>query len=159
MRGNKKNEGICHEFQKTGKCRFGPNCKYKHVSNTSNTRLTKAQKKSITVAAVKELKREVREKASEAGVNIGNDELQQFLKGFMYVKTIPRERIDKDIVDISSLNVSHLMDMDSDVCWDSGSAMGITTDERGMVYVDKSAKAKESVILKGPSAGKPGCEG
>ena len=46
MRGNKKNEGICYEFQKTGKCRFGPNCKYKHVSNTSNVRLTKAQKKS-----------------------------------------------------------------------------------------------------------------
>ena len=45
MRGNKKNEGMCYEFQKTGKCRFGPNCKYKHVPNTSNIRLTKAQKK------------------------------------------------------------------------------------------------------------------
>ena len=37
--------------------------------------------------------------------------------------------------------------------------MGITTDCRDMVYVDRSDKAKESVILKGPSVGKPGCEG
>ena len=56
-------------ISETGKCRFGPNCKYKHVVNTSNVKLTKAQRKSITVAAVKELKEQVREKAGEAGVD------------------------------------------------------------------------------------------
>ena len=158
MRGGNKNAGVCYEFQKTGKCRFGPNCKYKHAT-TSNVNLTKGQRKSITVAAVKELKRQVREKANEEGVSHGNDEFQNLLKGFMYVKTIPRERMDKEVIDFSSLKVSNLMDMETDVCWDSGSAMGISTDLRDMVYVDSSDKAKESVILKGPSVGKPGCEG
>ena len=101
----------------------------------------------------------MREKANEEGVSYGNEEFQNMLKGFMYVKTIPRERLDKEVMDFSSLKVSNLTGMDTDVCWDSGSAMGITTDCRDMVYVDRSEKAKESVILKGPSVGKPGCEG
>ena len=100
----------------------------------------------------------MREKANEEGVSHDDEEFQNMLKGFMHVKTIPRECLDKEVINFSSLKVSSLTE-DTDVRWDSGSAMGIASDCRGVARVDRSDEAKQSVILKGPKAGAPGCEG
>ena len=45
------------------------------------------------------------------------------------------------------------------MCVTTGSGTGITTDVDDMVYVDDSRQAKDSVRIKGPSVGSPGCSG
>ena len=77
----------------------------------------------------------------------------------MMIRCIPRFINSPTVLNIPAMNTSDLVNMETDVCWDSGSAMGITTDPDDMVFVDSSESAKESVMLKGPSVGKPGCVG
>jgi hypothetical protein len=91
MRGKEKS-GICFEYQKSGKCRFGPNCRYSHdVGGAKNVgvNLTKKQRKSITIAAVKELKKEIKKKAEKDGKGVDDNELADYLKSFMAVRVIP----------------------------------------------------------------------
>ena len=161
MRGKEKS-GICFEFQKTGKCRFGPNCRYSHEGGSSKNvgvQLTKKQRKSITIAAVKELKAEIKSKAESDGKEVDDNNLQDYLKSFMAVRCIPRSTRNPTVVNIPALQISDLVNMKTDVCWDSGSAMGISTDPNDMVYIDTSESARDSVVLRGPSVGTPGCLG
>ena len=60
----KGGDGICYAFRDTGKCKFGQNCKFKHVS-TKKVKLTKTKQKGITVAAIKSLAKKIKNQAKE----------------------------------------------------------------------------------------------
>jgi hypothetical protein len=45
----------------------------------------------------------------------------------------------------------------TDACYDTGSAEGITTEVKDFLMVDRSVIARESVSIRGPSVGTPGC--
>jgi hypothetical protein len=47
----------------------------------------------------------------------------------------------------------------TDACYDAGSAEGITTEVKVFLMIDRSFIARESVSMRGPSVGTPGCEG
>ena len=59
---------------------------------------------------------------------------------------------------MSALATSPLLGM-TDACYDTGSAEGITTDKKDLLFVDESDRAKGSVRIRGPSVGTPGCAG
>ena len=75
------------------------------------------------------------------------------------VKTIPRECFEVLDVDVPAMATSDLINMEQHACYDSGSETGITTERSDMVWVNDSKAAKSSVKIRGPSVGKPGCEG
>ena len=161
MRGIREKSGVCFEYQKTGKCRFGPNCRYSHDGGGAShvgVNLTKKQRKSITIAAVKELKKEIKKKAEKDGKGVDDTDLQDYLKSFMMIKATPRSYRGQIVINVPVMQAD-LVDMSTDVCWDSGSAMGITTDPDDMVSIDTSESAQQSVMLRGPSVGTPGCKG
>ena len=57
---------------------------------------------------------------------------------------------------MSAMATSPLLSM-TDAAYDTGSAEGITTERRDFLWVDDSIAAKESVSIRGPSVGTPGC--
>ena len=158
----KRDDMICYAYRDTGKCKHGVNCKFKHVDAppTKKVKLTKTQKKSCTVAAVKTLTEKLKKKAADRdGKDLDEQELQDYLASLMFVKTIPRECSEVLEIDVPMMATSSLLNMKRHVCYDSGSGTGITTDMDDMVYVDDSKQAKDSVRIKGPSVGSPGCSG
>ena len=158
----KGGDGVCFAFRDTGKCKFGQNCKYKHESGSSSkkVKLTKADKKGITVAAVKTLAKKIKKNAKEKdGKDLDDEELRTYIASFCFVKTIPRECSEVLEIEIPALATSDLIDMNKHACYDSGSGTGITTERDDMVWVNDSKQAKDSVRIRGPSVGAPGCEG
>ena len=153
---------ICRFFQQHGKCRFGEKCKFVHETGGGSAppvkkfRLTKAEKKKVTSAAVKFVENSRAEDTNY--IKSEDDQLENLLKSFCFVRTIPREVLGKVTVDLSMLKVSPLPNME-DVCHDTGSAEGLTTLKSDMVYCDASVEAQESVIIRGPSVGAPLCAG
>ena len=155
-------DGICYAYRDTGKCKFGPNCRYKHERgpSTKKVKLFKANKKGITVAAVKSLAAKIKKAAKERDdTDLDDNELNQYIASFCFVKTIPRECFEVLDIDVPAMATSDLIDMDQHACYDSGSGTGITTERSDMVWVNDSKAAKNSVKIRGPSVGKPGCEG
>lgn len=71
---------------------------------------------------------------------------------------MPREQAGTQEVEVSVMTTSPLLNM-TEAAYDTASAEGITTDERDLLTVDRSATARESVSIRGPSVGTPGCEG
>ncbi len=123
-------------------------------------KLTKADKKGITVAAVKTLAKKIKKSAKEKdGKDLDDDELRTYIASFCFVKTIPRECSEVLDIEIPALATSDLIDMNKHACYDSGSGTGITTIRDDMVWVNDSKAAKDSVRIRGPSVGAPGCEG
>ena len=57
---------------------------------------------------------------------------------------------------MSAMATSPLLSM-TNAAHDTGSAEGITTERRDFLWVDDSIAAKESVSIRGPSVGTPGC--
>ena len=159
MSNKKKGDGICYQFRDTGKCGFGVNCKFKHEPAKKKVKLTKAEKKTITVAAVQSLKDELKKKAKDDGVKVGESELASYLSSLMRIQTIPRVCYDKIDVEVSSMATMELLNTATHACHDSGSGTGISTDARDFVYVDDSAEAANSVQIRGPSVGAPECGG
>ena len=159
MSNKKKGDGICYQFRDTGKCGFGVNCKFKHEPAKKKVKLTKAEKKTITVAAVQSLKDELKKKAKDDGVKVGESELASYLSTLMRIQTIPRVCYDKIDVEVSSMATMELLNTATHACHDSGSGTGISTGARDFVYVDDSAEAANSVQIRGPSVGAAGCGG
>ena len=160
MSAKKKSDGICYAFRDTGRCDFGVNCRYKHVPASKKVRLTSAEKKSITVAAVNTLKSELKRKAKRQGAKkVNNTELDAYLSSLMRIQTIPRECFETLDIEVPSLATMDLLNTRKYACHDSGSGTGISTDPRDFVYVDSSDAAKGSVKIRGPSVGAPGCAG
>ena len=132
---------VCRFFQQHGKCKFGEKCKYSHdvgvsvAPPTKKFRLTKAEKRKVTTAAVKFV-----EKQRKDNKNLGNeddDAMRDLLKSFCLLRTTPREVVGKTVVDISAMKVSPLLDMGG-VYHDTGSAEGLSSQEDDLVYVDTS---------------------
>ena len=157
-----KSDGICFEYRDTGKCKFGEKCRFKHVRSEKKVKLTKAQKKGVMVAAVKKVKASMLAKAAKNGdsdITVDGNDLESYLASLMQIRTYPRIKQGVEVIDISSMATSALLDMERNACYDSGSATGITTDVRDMAYIDTSVEAQDSVTIRGPSVGAPKCEG
>jgi hypothetical protein len=155
-----KSDGICFEHRDAGKCKFGEKCRFKHVRSEKKVKPTKAQKKSVMVAAVKQVKSSMMAKAAKSGdVTVDGSDLESHLASLMQIRTYPRAKQGVEVIDTSSMATSALLDMERNVCYDSGSATGITTDLRDMAYIDTSVEAQDSVTIRGPSVGAPKCEG
>ena len=167
MSSQSKSDGVCFSFRDTGKCKYGPKCKFKHVRgdgqpSTKKVKLTKMDKQKAKKKAVKALAVKVKKKAQKEGREMDDDDLSNFIASCCYVRTIPRNMVeDKDAmeVEISAMAVKDLLDVEHHFCHDSGSAAGISTRKEDFVWLDESDKAKRSVNIRGPSVGAPGCEG
>ena len=114
-----KADGICYAYRDTGKCKFGQNCRFKHV-DTKKVKLTKTQKKKVTVAAIKSLKSSMIAKAKEEGNDIEGSDLNKYLALLMQIRTYPRVKQGIEEINISALETSALLDMDKNSCYDSG---------------------------------------
>jgi hypothetical protein len=157
MKG-KQGDGVCYSFRDTDKCRFGPNCKFKHVEGTKVKRIkmSKAEKKGITVAAIKSIKSQMQKKAKERdGRDLDDNDLGAYLSSLMHIRTYG----DTIHVQVSNMATSALLNMSEHACWDSGAGSGITTDSNDLAWLDESQEAKGSVIIRGPSVGAPECGG
>jgi hypothetical protein len=149
----KKPDGICRFFSRNGTCKFGAACKFKHEAggkpNTNKrVRFANAQKKKVNALkanVVKEIK------------DADQDEIEDILKGFLMVRTIPREPLIMASEEITAMN-SVLIDL-ALVAFDTGAAQGISTSRDDFTYLDTSEKCKNSVSINGPSVGTPHCEG
>ena len=161
MKG-KAGDGICYAFRDTGKCRFGPNCKFKHQQGTSvkKIKMTKGQKKGITVAAVKSITETIKKKAKERdGRELDDNDLADYISSLMTIQTIPRHCDEPITMNVSTLKASSLLDTEKFACWDSGAGTGISTDPNDFAWIDTSEKAVKSVHIRGPSVGTPLCGG
>ena len=161
----KTGDGICYAYRDTGKCKFGPKCKFKHVKGSETKtpilkrlKLTKADKKSITVAAVKSIRDRIKSKGG-GEKNVDDNELRKMLTDIWHIRTIPRDRRGPVEVVVSEMATSDLLDGDKQMCYDTGAAAGVSTMRGDFVWLDESTQAKQSVNIRGPSVGKPGCEG
>ena len=162
--GVTKSDGACFEHRVVGKCKFGGKCRFKHVRSEKKAKLTKAQKKGIMVAAVKKAKASMSmlAKAAKNGgsdITVDGNDLESCLASLMKIRTCPRIKQGVEVIDISSMATSALLDVEKNACCDSGSATGITTDVRDMVRLDSSVEMQDSVTIRGPSVGTPKCEG
>jgi hypothetical protein len=162
----KKGDGICFAFRDTGKCKYGPSCKFKHERGgqgvTKKVKLTKTVKNKAKSNAVKALTMKVKQKAQKEGKEVDDSDLADFIASCCYVRTIPRDYQSAEVmeVDVTAMEaVNDLLDVDRNVCHDSGSAAGISVQRKDFVWLDESLAAKGSVNIRGPSVGKPGCEG
>lgn len=161
MKG-KVGDGVCYSFRDTGKCRFGSNRKFKHQEGggVKKVRLTKSQKKGITVAAVKSISMAIKKKAKERdGRDLDDSELGDYISSLMLVRTIPRHCGEQVVINVSALTASSLLDVEKHACWDSGAETGITTEASDMAWVDTSEEARKSIRIRGPSVGTPQCGG
>ena len=86
-----KSDGICFEHRDTGKCKFGEKCRFKHARSEKKAKPTKAQKKGVMVAAVKQVKSSMLAKAAKNGdVAIDGSDLESYLASLMQIRTYPR---------------------------------------------------------------------
>jgi hypothetical protein len=151
---NKKPTNVCRFFLNNGTCRFGANCKFKHEASSSENPTKKVRfSKKKSALSVKALKAKVIKELKTKGV----DELDQMVRGFLMVRTIPRECSKDSILTLSAMNAA-LVDMKC-FAYDTGAGEGISTSEDDFVYLDKSPEAIQSVTIQGPSVGTPTCVG
>jgi hypothetical protein len=155
-----KSDGICFEHRDTGKCKFGEKCRFKHARSEKKAKPTKAQKKGVMVAAVKQVKSSMLAKAAKNGdVAIDGSDLGSHLVSLVQIQTHPRVKQGVEVIDMSPMATSALLDMERHACCDSGSATGIATDVRDVACIDTGVEAQDSVTIRGPSVGAPKCEG
>jgi hypothetical protein len=124
--------------------------------------ITTKDKKRAKKDAIKALTMKVKKKARKEGKELDDSELSEFIASCCYVRTIPRNVVDEDDVmevDITSMAVKDLLDVEHHFCHDPGSAVGTSTKRDDFVWFDESEAAKKSVHIRGPSVGAPGCEG
>ena len=79
-----------------------------------------------------------------SGITVDGNDLETCLASLMQIRTYPRVKQGVEVIDISSMATSALLDMERNACYDSGSATGITTDVRDMAYIDTSVEARDS---------------
>ena len=151
MKLRPKNQ-ICKFYQDTGKCRFGAKCKFAH-SDSANVQHKRPKFSDKQKSGVKALKTNIH----HAIDNEGSSKIDEMVKGFCYVRTIPREFIGQQEIEISALSTV-LVD-DRAFVFDTGSAEGISTNPKDFVFLDDSVSACNSVCIKGPSVGAPECKG
>jgi hypothetical protein len=128
--------------------------------------ITTKDRKRAKKDATNALTMKVKKKARTEGKELDDSELSDFIASCCYVRTIPRNVVDEDDVmevDVTSMAVKGLLDVEHHFCHDSGSASdsaaGTSTKRDDFVWFDESEAAKKSVHVRGPSVGAPGCEG
>ena len=151
----KKATGICQFFSKNGTCRFGANCKFKHEGSSSKTIHPRKSnfKKKESGTNVKALKAKVIQQINSKS----NDEIDELVRGFLMVRTIPRELSIDECESFTALNTT-LVDLNS-FAYDTGAGEGISTCPGDFVSIDRSEKMTSSVKIQGPSVGTPTCIG
>jgi hypothetical protein len=151
---NKKPNNICKFFASNGNCRFGANCKFKHEASSSENPTKKRRfNQNKSHQKVKALKAKVIKEIKAKSV----DELDDLVRGFLVVRTIPREYTGDSVLTLSAMNAA-LVDMKC-FAYDTGAGEGISTNEDDFVYLDRSPEAVKSVMIQGPSVGTPTCVG
>jgi hypothetical protein len=110
-----KSDGACHACRDTGKCKFGQNCRFKHVE-TKKVKLTKTQKKKVAVEAMKPLKNSMIAKAKEEGNDIEGNDLNTCLASLMQIRTCPRAKRGVEETHVPVLATSALLDVEKNVC-------------------------------------------
>jgi hypothetical protein len=86
-----------------------------------------------------------------------NDEIDEMVRGFLMVRTIPREVSVEKSDHITALNTA-LVDLNS-FAYDTGAGEGISTRPEDFVYINQSPQMTASVKIQGPSVGTPTCLG
>ena len=153
----KKGEGkvkrpnqICRFYSEKGNCKFGANCRFEHVgvgkSDKSSGGESKKQKGGKKGKGVSFLNTEVKEDDQEVDLK----EIQKIVRGFLMVEITP-------MTNVTVMRTS-LVRMDT-FAYDTGSGEGISVKRDDFVYLDESDKAKNSVVISGPSVGSPMCVG
>ena len=91
-------------FRDTGKCKYGPTCKFKHERGgqtpTKKVNLTKSEKKKSKRNAVKALTMKVKKKAKQEGKELDDNELADFIASCCYVRTIPRDYSGGEVMEV-----------------------------------------------------------
>ena len=168
MSKKKNSDGICRSFRDTGKCRFGAKCKFKHITPSSagepprkKGKSTKGKgKNKVTFAMVRSLAAGLKQHAKEKEEsNLSEEDLSDYLKSLMTIRTVPRQCNEKIKISIANLSSIELIDVSRHACYDSGSGTGISTCKEDFVWLDESSAVKESVEIRGPSVGGPECAG
>jgi hypothetical protein len=117
----KKPDGVCRFFSRNGNCKFGANCKYKHIDGGKekpNKKMRFTKKKQTQVDALNvSVNKRVRD--------IDQDEIDELVRGFLTVRLIPREFNGERTPSVIALKTS-LVDMESFV-YDTGAGEGIST--------------------------------
>ena len=146
----KKPDGLCRFYNRTGTCKFGAACKFKHeesrpLKKVKFSNKEKKQYNALKAKVVKEIK------------DSNQDDIDQLVAGFLMVRTIPREFVNDETQVVNAMSTC-LNDMDS-FAYDTGAGEGISTNKDDFYFLDDSDKVKKSVTIKGPSIGAPECEG
>jgi hypothetical protein len=95
----KKPDGLCRFFSQNGTCRFGANCKFKRSEGdkiqTKKVRFAKKDKKPVNA---------LKAKVSKQINDLGHDEIEELVRGFLMIRIIPRERADTIFEEVTALN-------------------------------------------------------
>jgi len=169
MSSQRKSDGICYQWRDTGKCSKGPACRFQHTSpsggsggggqrNLKRVKLTKTEKKRVTSAAIQSVTAKLKKRAKKDRKSVDDSDLRSYINSILFIRTIPRTQTGRMEVNVSAM-ATELLDTENGMCQDSGSGAFISTDKRDFVYLDESAAAKDSVAIRGPSVGAPGCGG
>jgi hypothetical protein len=147
----KKPTKLCKFFSETGKCRFGAACRFEHAGDgKSDDSGPKGSKKAKKGKEVTFLKTGVEESDEVADTK----EIEKIVRGFLMIRLNEGDGKTESI----TLMRSSLIEMNS-FAYDTGSGEGISVRREDFVYLDESDRQKKSVIISGPSVGKPQCIG
>jgi hypothetical protein len=103
-----KPDGICRFFSRNGNFKFGANCKFGHDETETQKRNKKVKFSFKDRKNVNALKTKVTKGIQDSS----QDEIDELVRGFLIVRTIPRERVSDEINIINALNTC-LVDMAS----------------------------------------------
>jgi hypothetical protein len=103
---NKRPNGICQYFKNHGTCRFGANCRNKHEANPNGNKgkgrgskgkgKSRGSKGKGRGLAINALKAQVVKGIKAKTV----DELDELVRGFLTVRTIPREIMEDEVLNV-----------------------------------------------------------
>ncbi len=127
----KKPDGICRFFSRNGTCKFGANCKFRH----DKTEAPKRNKRMKFSAKEKKQVNALKIKVTKGIQNSSQDEIDELVRGFLMVRTIPRERVSDGMDVINALNTC-LVNMAS-FAYDTGAGEGISTSEDDFIYLPR----------------------
>ena len=106
MKGKWAGGDVCFHWRDNGKCPYGPSCKFKHPPKVKGggegccryakkVKLTKANRKQVTAAAVQSTRNDMKKKAKNQGREVGDSDLGSYLQSLMFIRTIPRHCYEK----------------------------------------------------------------
>jgi hypothetical protein len=160
---------ICQFYKDTGKCKFGAKCRTRHVDPEGTERRPRQKQDrnfSFNVSKTNKKKHKgafkVRVQVSSTDASDPGSELDSLIKGFctIGIQIMSREFApSKDMSEISLSMMNVKLHQENTFVYDTGSAEGISTSKSDFYRLDLSERARDSVIINGPSVGSPLCGG